>query len=144
MKGPTKVPLSSIVGIIYGGSSMTFTLRKKKLIKNMRKKRKYIDSMDVNFSQKQEIFEKLDTSKDTDYGENNEGDTSTPVFYSWECLSFLRSNGTTLDLAIHQTSYLMALIHVVHKHVYNPPPDIDFLYPYKILKFKMKIAYESW
>ena len=37
----------------------------------------------------------------------------------------------------------MALIHVVHHHVYKPEGS-DFLRLYRRLKFKMKMSYEAW
>ena len=65
------------------------------------------------------------------------------IFYSWECISFVKKNGTTLDLVIPSSPDLLALIHIVHKHVHRET-DNKFLYIYKLLKFKMKLAYESW
>ena len=37
----------------------------------------------------------------------------------------------------------MALIHAVHKHVHKSK-DAKFLKMYAMMKFKMKLAYESW
>ena len=65
------------------------------------------------------------------------------VFYSWECVSLQRKNGTTFDIVIPSAKHLMALIHVVHRHIYKQK-SADFLFIYKVLKFKMKLAYESW
>lgn len=65
------------------------------------------------------------------------------LFYSWECLTFVKKNETTLDLVIECGPSLLALIHVVHRHIYQCR-DNEFLYLYKMMKFKMKLAYECW
>ena len=76
-------------------------------------------------------------------------DLNEGIFYSWECISLIRSNGTTLDLVIPDQSHLMALIHFTHMHVDKPEEKLgekmkNFLSVYKKLKFKMKLSYESW
>ena len=38
----------------------------------------------------------------------------------------------------------MALIHFVHKNIKDAGPKEGFMFNYKIMKFKMKLAYESW
>ena len=72
MKGPTKIPLSDIVGIIYGGTSMTFTMHKKQLIRKMRKKRKYRKNLNTHFTDKQEVFENFDDVEETSYGDKED------------------------------------------------------------------------
>ena len=41
MKGPTKIPMDSFTGILYGGTSTTFQKRKKAMIARARRRRKY-------------------------------------------------------------------------------------------------------
>ena len=38
----------------------------------------------------------------------------------------------------------MALIHFVHNNMKDAEPKEGFMFNYKIMKFKMKLAYESW
>ena len=38
----------------------------------------------------------------------------------------------------------MALIHYVHKNIENAFPKEGFMFNFKIMKFKMKLAYECW
>ena len=100
-----------------------------------------------HFSGKQEKFDNL-ADFDSDEEEKNveitEDDLDeADVFYPWECVSFVRKNGFTLDLKISSASDMLALIHIVHRHIFKFT-DSNFLYIYKVLKFKMKLAYESW
>ena len=44
---------------------------------------------------------------------------------------------------MRNTDDLLALIHVIHRRIYDQEGEA-FLRIYKILKFKMKLAYESW
>ena len=55
------------------------------------------------------------------YQESDEG-----IFHSWECVSLLRKDGTTLDLAIPDHTHLMALIHFAHTHVFKPEEQKKF------------------
>ena len=66
------------------------------------------------------------------------------MFYSWECVSLLRENGTTLDLVIQNSQNLMALIHVVRKNIDGLEFQEGIMFSYKLMKFKMKLAFESW
>ena len=67
IKGPTKLPLDDIIGILYGGASMTFTMHKKRIISEMRKKRHYEKHMETHFAGRVETFENMD-----DVAEKNE------------------------------------------------------------------------
>ena len=74
------------------------------------------------------------------------------IFHAWECVSLLRVDGTTLDLAVPDHTHLMALIHFAHTHVYKPEEQKrfrgakmkNFLSVYRKMKFQMKFSYESW
>ena len=88
-------------------------------------------------------LEKLNDYKDTEFKEEQEVDDSH-IFYSWECVSFLRENGTTLDIVVQNSQHMMALIHIVHNNIKDAEPKEGFMFNYKIMKFKMKLAYESW
>lgn len=65
------------------------------------------------------------------------------VFHAWECVSLLRRNGTTFDLVVKDMGQLMALIHFVHRQVYQTGNSRE-LRLYKMLKFKMKLGFETW
>ena len=65
------------------------------------------------------------------------------VFQAWECLSLLRTNGTTFDLVVKNMEQLMALLHFLHRNVYKTE-EADQLHLYKLLKFKMKLGFEMW
>ena len=41
-------------------------------------------------------------------------------FHAWECLSLVTRKGTTLDFVIHDMSYMMALLSVFARHIYQP------------------------
>ena len=45
--------------------------------------------------------------------------TDVELFYSWECVSFIRKDGSTFDIVVKDMHELLCLIHVVHRHVYN-------------------------
>ena len=60
IKGPTKVPLNSIAGIVYGSTTMTFAKHKKLIIRNERRKRKYAKHMESSFNARQETFENFE------------------------------------------------------------------------------------
>lgn len=71
------------------------------------------------------------------------------LFYSWECLSIVRANNTTLDFVVKDPYDLMYLYHcLVHSQMKKPalrlPGSKGCLSTIKVMKFKMKISYESW
>ena len=68
------------------------------------------------------LLEQNDSEDGSIDGENDsdsEAHDYSDVFYSWECVSFLKKSGSTLDLTISSVPDLMALIHVVHHHIYH-------------------------
>ena len=93
-------------------------------------------------------------------------------FYSWECISLIRGLfNTSFDVVIRDMHNLLCLIHVVHRHLWddftvqvktlpilrantNAAVEFteteevavapDFMLVYKKMKFKMKLAYESY
>ena len=65
------------------------------------------------------------------------------VFYNWQCLSVIRDNNLSFDLVIEDEENLMAFIHYLHVMLYMPE-DIRFMSTYRLIKIKMKIAYECW
>ena len=143
IKGPTKISLDSIKSILYGGTSMTFKMHRAKVIQKLRAQRKHYT--DQEFGPKQAIFEDCANYDDSEISEGDENlnDGDSDIFHSWECVSFIRKNGTTLDLRMKDHNNLLALIHVVYKHVYEPI-DTSFLTLYRILKCRMKVAYEAY
>ena len=42
------------------------------------------------------------------------------VFYPWESVSIFRANYSTLDLVITDMTSMLALLHLLHKNVFNP------------------------
>ena len=101
---------------------MTFTIQKKSLLKKLKKRRKYEHFLTSHFSGKQMKFDNMADFDSEDEEEKNEISEDifdeTGLFYSWECVSFIKNNGSTLDLVIPSASDLMTLIHIVHRHVY--------------------------
>ena len=71
------------------------------MIAKMRRKRKYEEQVETSVfkNYKPEKFEKLFDYKDTEFKDKGDIDDSH-IFYSWECVSFLRENGTSLDLVV--------------------------------------------
>ena len=39
------------------------------------------------------------------------------IFYAWECVSFIRKDGTTFDIVVKDMHEILCLIHIVHKQV---------------------------
>ena len=58
-KGPSKVKLDDVQGILYGGTSATFKRRNSALVEYLRKKQKYEMYLDAHFSGKKEQFDNL-------------------------------------------------------------------------------------
>ena len=65
------------------------------------------------------------------------------MVYNWQFVSFMRSNGTTLDLIIRKECDLLSLINVVQQTIYLPEMQ-QRLMIYKTMRVKMIIAYEAW
>ena len=63
--------------------------------------------------------------------------------FNWQCISFIRKTGTSLDLTVKDQSDMMVLINVVQSMLYMPANQgrLDF---YKVLRTRMKIGYDSW
>ena len=53
---------------------------------------------------------------------------------------------STVDFVIKDVYNMMYLLHVLQHYKMQPPPpgEKGCLKPFKILKFKMKLAYECW
>ena len=67
------------------------------------------------------------------------------MFYSWECVSFVRKIGSTFDLVIRNREHLMALLHFMHRNMYKKcDPEAKLFRSYKWLSLKMKMSYECW
>ena len=102
---------------------MTFTIQKKALMKKLRKRRRYEKFLTSHFSGRLQKFDKLNEFGDSDDEEENVVDDDafdeTGVFYSWECVSFVKRNGSTLDLVIPSSPDLLSLIHIVHRRIYH-------------------------
>ena len=62
--------------------------------------------------------------------------------HAWQCISFMRRY-STLDLRVKNENDMMALIHVLGRHVYKQT-DSAFMGVYHKLRFKMKLGYECW
>ena len=58
------------------------------------------------------------------------------LFYAWECVSLIRKQFTTFDIVVRDMTELLCLIHVVHKHVYNPKYEDDHEPDYEKSKAK--------
>ena len=41
------------------------------------------------------------------------------VFYSWQCFSLIRKDGTTFDIVVKDMHELMCLLHVMHRLIYG-------------------------
>ena len=61
--------------------------------------------------------------------------------YPWKCVSLVRADGKTLDLTIENESQMMCFIHVFYKLICKPPAGNKFLREFKMMKFRMKLAY---
>ena len=74
------------------------------------------------------------------------------IFYSWQCVSLLRKDGTTFDVVVKDMHELMCLLHVMHRMIYGVDEkeedelirqgkSTSYMSLYKMLKFKMKVSY---
>ena len=84
--------------------------------------------------------------QDTVYTEQNQDECNKEEYddvFNWQLVSFIRKNGTSLDLLVKDQSDIMVLINVVQSMLYQPANQgrLDF---YKLLRTKMKIGYVSW
>ena len=67
------------------------------------------------------------------------------MFYSWECLSFVRNNHSTLDLVVKNQQDLLCLLHVLEHNKFKEGETPEgCLRGVKALKFKMKLSYQCW
>lgn len=64
--------------------------------------------------------------------------------FPWQCISFTRNNGTTLDFIVRDPTLMMVLINVIQSKIYAKPPEQDRLKFFKILRLKMKLGHLSW
>ena len=83
--------------------------------------------------------------QETVFTEQNEKELNKEEFsvFNWQCVSFIRKNGTSLDLILKDKSDIMVLINVVQSMLYKPSNQ-DRLIFFKVLRFKMKIGFVSW
>ena len=64
------------------------------------------------------------------------------IFYAWECVSVV-TKLASLDLVFKDNNSLMAFIHIAHYNVFKPK-NAEFLYVYKLQKFRIKVGFEAW
>lgn len=64
-------------------------------------------------------------------------------FYAWECISLLKTNGTTLDLVVKNETDLMAALSVFLRLIYKQP-DCSQMKVFQLLKLKMKLSYQCY
>ena len=76
------------------------------------------------------------------FGNSKKTEIAANLFLSWECISVIRDNNTSLDLVIEDQHALFCLMHCL-KHIIFPCFGQNCLRNQKMLRFKMKLAYES-
>ena len=80
---------------------MTSTIQKKSLLKKLKKRRKYEQLLTSHFSGKQMKFDNMADFDSEDEEEINEISEDifdeTGLFYSWECVSFIKNNGSVTN-----------------------------------------------
>ena len=65
------------------------------------------------------------------------------AFQPWQCISLIRYKAATLDLVVKDVDDMMYLISYLNKHV-SRRKRISTVAPYILLKFKMKLSFETW
>ena len=90
----------------------------------------------VTKESKTKLFSKMKTMKLSRHDD---------LFYSWECVSLVLEH-STVDFVIKDMYNMLYLLHVLQHYKMQPPPpgQKGCLKPFKILKLKMKLAYECW
>ena len=64
-------------------------------------------------------------------------------FFDWQCISFVRWNGTSLDLIVRNNDEMMALINIVQQYLYRPGKQLRLKF-WQSLRFKIIVGYEAW
>ena len=59
LRGPTKLKLDDIKGILYGGTSVSFELEKKSMMAKLQKRRKFERNLVSHFDGRLEKFDRL-------------------------------------------------------------------------------------
>ena len=62
----------------------------------------------------------------------------------WDCLSFMRTNLTTLDFVVKNYEDMMILQSVAVAKLYDPDEHIKTMHQLRRLSIKMKVGYSSW
>ena len=132
-KQSTSLPLSNFVEIMYGGQSITFQkhvtgafqadLEKKKAALEKNKSRGKRRSKTV--ARRDDFFQ----------------------FYSWECVSLVTVDATTLDFVISDCADMMAFLSIMSRHIYKLKEDTQshsMMRIFSWLKLKMKLAHEAF
>ena len=92
-------------------------------MKKLKKRRKYEKFLTSHFSGRMQKFDKMNDFGDSEDEEikdevHDETFDETGLFYSWECVSLVKMNGSTLDLVIPSSEDLMSFLHIIHRHIY--------------------------
>ena len=148
------IPFSKIKGFLYGAVSGTFEHRRRDVMGAMLfQKTLAIDPYHLKSSKRHSSGEELAASvrlktspttilrrlKSMDLNHYND------LFYTWECVSLVLEN-YTVDFVIKDMYHMMYFLHVLqHFTMQAPlPGQKGCLKPFKMLKFKMKLAYQCW
>ena len=86
---------------------MSFELEKKSMMAKLKKRRKFERNLVSHFDGRLEKFDRIQgyehlEDEGTEGQEEDEKDVNLQekLFYSWECLSLIKNNDTTLDIVI--------------------------------------------
>ena len=156
LKGRRVIRFSEIKGFLYGAVSETFEHRRRDVVGAMLFQKTLTTdphnlmlrkrgSIGNSHNEQQSVFthqsptkvlQRLKTMKLSEYSD---------LFYSWECVSLVLEN-YTVDFVIKDMYHMMYFIHVLQHFTMQAPPAgaQGCLKPFKMLKLKMKLAYQCW
>ena len=138
MRREKSLEVNSLKGLLYGGTTETFRVHRKRILKLHLKYRESAVKGTPHFDDRRSTETNRQALIRTE--EENE-----QIFHAWQCVSLFRNKHTTFDLVIRNRNHLMALIHFVHTNAHKKiDPEGKLFNTYKWCAFKMKLSYESW
>ena len=130
IRGSGSIYLSEIADIAFGAITSTFARISPSMIRIQARQRPNIRRLYPHYDDRRDLKvmegdgnDRLPFYQETFFTEPDEKvklEMKDFEYYSWQCVSFVRFGGTTLDLIVKDEDDMMALINVVQQSVYKP------------------------
>ena len=151
IRGPSKLHLKEVIDILYGGGSSAMKPIARQVLRLHSRDRDNAHIVFDHYDQRRNIFlanenheiKLLRHTLVTEPDPGAKGLSAEAKVFNWQFVSFVRSNGTTLDLIVRKECDLMALINVVQQAIFRPALQ-DRLLLYKTMRFKMIVGFMAW